>query len=53
MNTALIGRSTDPVMRKSATMVATATTRIAQGRCAARLAFWSAKLAATPPTSTG
>ena len=53
MITALTGSTTEPVIRKSAMMVTRATTVIDQGRCAARLAFWSTKLAATPPTCTG
>ncbi len=53
MITALIGRSTEPVMMNRATIVTTAITRMAQGRCAPMLAFWSTKLAVSPPTRIG
>ena len=53
IRTALIGRITEPVMRNRATIVVSAITVMAHGRCAARLAFWSTKPADTPPTSVG
>ena len=40
-------------MMNRAMMVVVAISRIAQGRCAPMLAFWSTKLAVRPPTSTG
>src|ERR1700694_1186547 len=49
----LIGISTDPVMAKMTSIVTTATTRMAAGRCEARLAWRSAKLACSTGTWTG